>query len=43
MLITPIKHVLINNVNFDEKFLIRFNIFNENDQITSIFQELGPN
>jgi len=38
MLITSIKQIiLINNFNYDEKSLIRFKKFNENDQTVSIF------
>jgi len=38
MLITLTKQtILINNFNFEEKSLIRFKKFNENDKITTIF------
>jgi len=43
MLITSIKQIiLINNFNFDKKFLIRFKISNEKDQIILIFKKSEP-
>jgi len=44
MLITSIKQtIVINNFNFDEKFLIRFKKFNEKDYVASILHKLEPN
>jgi len=44
MLITSIKQVIIiHNFNFDEKSLIRFKKFNENDHIASTFKKSKPN
>jgi len=44
MLITPTKQtIFIYNFNFNEEASIHFKKFNENNQITSVFQNLEPN